>query len=345
MHHWRDPGEVSVTSMGRRPLHLYPPVPGGVADYVDVCVRHSQGSSKLALGKETAKGIALSGHCLLHLSGYGYAKRGAPLWLLDKLEAERSSIETLGVYFHELYAMGPPWRSAFWLSPVQRHIARRIAELSDFWITNREDSARWLCRFAEDKPHAVLPVFSNVGEMAVCSPKRAARIVIFGGAVLRAATYRATGERLFKWARSQGMELHDVGPVLEEPALVDALIRGGAKIHGHLDAEQVSGILSDAAFGVVKYPAAAAAKSGVLAAYCAHGVCPVMITESGAEADGLVPGRHYLAGIPPGIVSEDEAVRVGSAAWAWYRPHGVAAHVAAQQGLITCGRTYGQSGK
>lgn len=323
-----------MTSMADYPLHLYPPVPGGVADYVDVCIRHLPGGTKLALGKENARETALSGHCLLHLSGYGYAKRGAPLWLLRKLEAERGNIKTLGVYFHELYAWGPPWRSAFWLSPVQRHISRRIAELSDFWITNREDSARWLCRFAADKPHAVLPVFSNVGELPAYSSIRTAKIVVFGGAALRAATYRAAGKGLFDWLRLQGLELHDVGPAMAEPELVGALLQAGAKIHGHLESAQVSRLLSDAAFGVVEYPANAAAKSGVLAAYCAHGVCPVLIAESYASSDGLVPGRHYLAGIPTGRIDSNTIADIGGAAWEWYQSHAAGTHVAAQLELF-----------
>ncbi len=316
-------------------VHLYPPALGGVADYVDVCIRNQPGGTKLLFEKRTAKGTPLSGHCLLHLSGYGYAKRGAPLWLLNKLEADRANIKTLGVYFHELYALGPLWSSAFWLSPVQRLIARRIAELSDFWMTNREDSAQWLCRFAADKPHAVLPVFSNVGEMPAYSSKRAPKIVVFGGAALRAATYRAAGEKLFEWVRTQGFELHDIGPVMNEPAITDTLTRAGATVHGRLEVEEASLILSEASFGVVKYPVGAAAKSGVLAAYCAHGVCPILISESYATSDGLVADKHYLAGMPAVRVNEEMAEGIGNAAWEWYQPHGTGAHVTTQQTLLS----------
>lgn len=316
-------------------VHLYPPVPGGVADYVDVCIRHQPGATKLALEKKTANSTPLSGHCLLHLSGYGYAKRGAPLWLLNKLEADRGNIKTLGVYFHELYAFGPPWRSAFWLSPVQRFIARRIAEISDFWMTNREDSAQWLCRFAEGTPHAVLPVFSNVGEMPVYSPKRAPKIVVFGGAALRAATYRAAGEALFKWVRSQGFELHDIGPAMNEPLITGALKQVGAIVHGQLASEEADPILSDASFGVVKYQVEEAAKSGVLAAYCAHGICPVLISDNNATSNGLVANKHYLAGIPLARVNEKMAADIGNAAWEWYLPHGTGAHVTTQQALFS----------
>ena len=74
---------------------------------------------------------------VLQLSGYGFDKRGAPLWLLKEIEGRRRHIKSFGVFFHELYAFGPPWSSSFWLSPVQRHIACRLAVLSDFWMTSR----------------------------------------------------------------------------------------------------------------------------------------------------------------------------------------------------------------
>lgn len=102
---------------------------------------------------------------VLQLRGYGFAKRRAPMWLLSELEKRRKDIKVFVVYLHELYAYGPPWTYSFWLSPVQRHVARRLAELSDFWMANREGSAQWLREFAGDEPHAVLPVLSNVGEL------------------------------------------------------------------------------------------------------------------------------------------------------------------------------------
>lgn len=317
-------------------IHLLVPVlkQGGVYDFA--CrIQEAIGPDSVRLvhiSKENAADwkVGPGDSVVLHLSGYGYAKRGAPLWLLKKLEAERANIKTLGVYFHELYAFGPPWRSAFWLSPVQRHISRRIAELADFWITNREDSAEWLRRFAADKPHAVLPVFSNVGEMATYSPKRLPQIVVFGGAALRAATYRAAGDLLFIWTKAQGLELHDIGPAMDDQTINDSLTQAGAKVHGRLEAEEASTILSKASFGLVRYPVEYVAKSGVFAAYAAHGVCAILISEGYKTSDGLVSGENYLAGLPDELVNEAKAGRVGKAAWEWYQPHRVGSHVSTQ---------------
>src|SRR5262245_419322 len=63
---------------------------------------------------------------LLHFSGYGYQKRGIPLWLVQGLRnwSRRASGISLVTIFHELYATGRPWQSSFWLSPMQISIAR-----------------------------------------------------------------------------------------------------------------------------------------------------------------------------------------------------------------------------
>jgi len=286
--------------MSNRLIHLYPLGRGGVSDYVDVCLAHDPRSDKLPLEKQLGMHTTLTGNCLLHYSGYGYAKRGAPLWLLNKLQTDRPHIKNLGIFFHELYAYGPPWRSSFWLSPAQRHISRRLAEMSDFWITNREASALWLRRFAGDKPQAVLPVFSNVGEMPFYSPGRSPNIIVFGGAVLRQATYRATGESLFSWAHAQGITIHDIGPPIDDPATSASLRRTGVVLHGRLEPAEVSKQLSDALFGILAYPADSVAKSGVFAAYCAHGVCPILLSKRYEPGDGIIAGNHYVAGLPVG---------------------------------------------
>src|ERR1051325_4758398 len=70
---------------------------------------------------------------ILHYVGYGYEKRGCPLWLIRGLESWKRNhrVRRLLVIFHELYASGSPWQSSFWNSPVQRWITARLARLAD----------------------------------------------------------------------------------------------------------------------------------------------------------------------------------------------------------------------
>lgn len=263
---------------------------------------------------------------VLQLSGYGFDKRGAPLWLIREIEGRRKHIKTFGVFFHELYAFGPPWSSAFWLSPVQRHIARRLARMSDFWMTSREGSAQWLRQVAGDKPHAVLPVFSTIGEPDSVATTRLSRMVVFGSAGLRQATYQAAGNRLFEWARQASLEIHDIGAPVTDARLLEALRVNGVVQHGRLDDRAVRTLMQDALFGLLAYPVEYVAKSSVFAAYCAHGICPVLISNRYVQADGLVAGSHYLPGMP-GIDGMGQAKIVGQVAWEWYQPHSVAGHL------------------
>jgi hypothetical protein len=262
---------------------------------------------------------------VLQLSGYGFDKRGAPLWLLRAIEKRRMHIRTLGVFFHELYAFGPPWSSSFWLSPVQRHIARRLAELSDFWMTSREGSAQWLRRFAGDKHHAVLPVFSTIGVPDSLAQARLPKVVVFGSAGLRQATYQAAGDKLFAWTRQASLEIHDIGAPITDTRMAETLRANGVIQHGRLNDREIRRLMQDARFGLLAYPVEYVAKSSVFAAYCAHGMCPLLISSNYAQADGLVAGSHYLPGVPDaGDLSQ--AASIGQAAWRWYQPHDLNIH-------------------
>lgn len=272
---------------------------------------------------------------VLQFSGYGFEKRGAPWWLLQAFESRRGDFKALGIFFHELYAFGPPWTSSFWLSPAQRFVASELAKLSDFWLTNREGSAQWLRRHSGTKPHAVLPVFSNIGEMPSYSPHRAPKVVVFGGATLRHATYRAAGSELFAWARRQGLAIHDIGPTIGDVEMARRLVLEGVIVHGRLPDSEISHLLHDAQFGLVAYPVNYVAKSGVFAAYCAHGVCPVLLSARYAEADGLAPHRHYFPGIPKGGAYPMEVPDAGRMAWDWYQSHPLKHHFLTLSDLLT----------
>jgi len=66
--------------------------------------------------------------------------------LVDGLQRWRTaSINRLLVtMFHEVYATGPPWASSFWLSPLQRNLAARLAQMSDHCLTSRQGYAKLL---------------------------------------------------------------------------------------------------------------------------------------------------------------------------------------------------------
>ena len=99
-------------------------------------------------------------------------------------------------------------------------------------------------------------------------------------------------------------------------------------MHGQLPAVEVSALMSNALFGLVAYPANYVAKSSVFAAYCVHGLCPILLSRTYETVDGLAAGNHYLTW-PPEKFSLQTCSIVKDAAQHWYAPHSIEAHVAA----------------
>jgi hypothetical protein len=181
-------------------------------------------------------------------------------------------------FFHELYATGWPWRRAFWQSARQRRVAERIARASDALMTNREQSARWLesvtGRPAGSVPH--LPVPSNVGEpeSVPAYEDRPPHAVVFGGVGHKRKFLTGHGARRTAQAcRALGItRITDIGaptPIDHRP-----FKEAGVEVvqTGYLPKEEVSALLLDARVGFADYNPDYLEKSGVLAAYSAHGV-------------------------------------------------------------------------
>lgn len=234
---------------------------------------------------------------LVHYSGYGYAKRGAPVWLVRALRVFRARFPQVSVtgMFHELFAFGPPTTSAFWLSPLQRWVTASVSRRCDQIVTNRAESATWLNRqnaFRGLQAH-VMPVVSNLGENAAAAAPsaRTNELVLFG--------YQA---------RSWPGGVEGLRKVLDELKPARVIILGKSTdlpesaLSGHLvektgwlSPEAASEILSRARFGYLAYHPGYLGKSGILAAYLAHGVVPVLAGSDGVLSEGLACGTHLLA--------------------------------------------------
>jgi hypothetical protein len=270
---------------------------------------------------------------LLHLSGYGYEKRGCPLWLNRGLANWKNRTSgKLITFFHELYAFGPPWRSSFWLMPLQRRLAQAVARKSDSLITTNacyaQRLAKWANRNVETVP--VLPICSNVGEpeSAPLLNNRRPRVVVFGGRGTRLRLYRNSKPRLIEACRAlKAEEICDVGPPLDFQ-WHSAEIRWTS--FGVQPAEKVSAALSSALAGFVDCPGSLLPKSTVFAAYCAHGLLPVNLSAAGDPADGLEAGEHYWPARNRGErLSRQIAQRIADQARKWYQEHRIEVHAKA----------------
>jgi hypothetical protein len=264
---------------------------------------------------------------LLHYVGYGYARRGCPTWLIEGLEHWRTSTANswLVIMFHEVYASGPPWTSAFWLSGQQRKLAARLVQLSDRCVTSKQLYARVLHQLGQGKQieSPAIPVFSNVGEPTQVPPvtERAKQLVVFGGCGSRLRVYQNSWLELSQACQQLAVrEILDVGPSIDIPL---PAVNGVPIVKlGQLPAPKISDLLVQALAGFFNYPTDFLAKSGIFASYCAHGVFPVSAQSGFHPVDGIAVYKHFWT---PGSRSKSlnisEIQAIANNAYAWYQTH------------------------
>ena len=174
-------------------LQIVPRAPsdcGGVGDYSEQLARSLQElhgitstfvSAAPVTSSRTADGFAVLSPLrtlsdvldsptalLLHYVNYGYNPRGVPVWLPSVLRRSQSVCDgRLVTVFHELYAVGSWRQSAFWLRPVQMHIAQTVAGLSAISIVSNEIQQAQLEKLAPRANVVLQPVASNFGEPAL----------------------------------------------------------------------------------------------------------------------------------------------------------------------------------
>ena len=262
---------------------------------------------------------------ILHLSGYGYAKRGAPFWLLNGMRKwrRRNPSARLIVVFHELYARGNPWNSSFWMGPLQKYIAREIWGLADWALTTtvlyRDQLALWRPDAADRI--VLMPVFSNVGEpREIPSPgDRAPKAVVFGSAGLEKLLYENYAGEMMEAVRELGIrEIVDIGARLHP--VPTELAGASVTCLGRQSAEEISRRLLECRFGFITYDLTRLGKSTIFAAYAAQGVIPVCFSMPTPICGGLRAGTHLLQ--PPVGAPKPEALSaIQEKLTGWYRAH------------------------
>lgn len=272
---------------------------------------------------------------LLHLSGYGYQKKGVPLWVAEALRRwRRTSAAPLMTVVHELHAKGKIWGSAFWLGWAQILGARRIYRMSDAAITTTSLYAGLLRKWDPDGPPVdLMPCFATIGEpegSVAAATERPARFAMFGRWG-RKVMYDDIAEPLAEFVRANAIEeIVDIGPRGEPPP--PAEVAGvPVRVCGELPREQLIDELVEARFGIVFCGADRVAKSSIFAALCASGVIPLVVSGDEGRRDGLAPGVQYLkldpAAPPPAAPSRDGLDALQAGARSWYEPHSIAATV------------------
>lgn len=279
-------------------------------------------------------------HVILHYANYGYQARGVPFSLRAFARELRGHVRGSWVTtFHELYASGPAWKSAFWLRPLQIKIARDVIELSNSCVVSNTSIEQAIHAHEARKKVYLAPVMSNFGEPALTGFEAvsAKRWVICGGTALVARSLRSFEELQPLIPEAFAPAHLDVVGGHEEISVkttLDRLGRGGSGLACHyypeVSVELASEVLRRSAFGWIDYFGAGKIwpgmilKSGAFAALCAHGIVPILShrEEPIAINGDALPGPYYVT--PGGInFPPPERLReVQQQFYAWYHAHG-----------------------
>jgi hypothetical protein len=278
-------------------------------------------------------------HVILHYVNYGYQARGVPFSLRAFSKQLRRQLRGRWITtFHELYASGPPWKSAFWLRPLQVAIARDIIDTSTSCIVSNAPIEKAIHAYDAHKKVYLAPVMSNFGEPELidfdgASPKRWA---ICGGAALIMRSLR-----LFE-------QLHQLIPDAFAPEHLDVVggheeisinavlerlrrSRPGLACHYYpeVTAELASEVLRRSSFGWIDYFGAGkmwpgmVLKSTAFAAFCAHGAVPILShREEPIEINGdALPGPYYITSEGANFPALEHLRETQQKIYAWYHAH------------------------
>ena len=276
---------------------------------------------------------------ILHYANYGYARRGIPLWLPDKLRQIKRSGRLL-TFFHELYATGSIRQSAFWLRPIQKRIVRTVAGISEVAVVSNNFSRAQLERLAPGVRIVMQPVMSNLGEPRLSSTDLSERNlnhwVICGGTELvqrsvtsfvRVAEGISEGHSPKKLFVLGGRDNPGVRMILAKEE------RFESHYHPNVALEEASRIIAKCSFGWIDYfahsgvPLELILKSSAFAACCAHGVIPVVPDPNGA-IEGF-PGPFFFGRNGQHLPGKTERSEKAAAVYEWYQQNASSQRIAA----------------
>jgi len=281
---------------------------------------------------------------LLHYVNYGFQKRGIPFRLLSILrDLRRVHRGKLVTIFHEFYASGPPWTSAFWLQPLQKGLAKSIAELSDSCIVSSNNFLRELNRMVPKLRIELHPVPSGVGEPPLSQnqivERDPNRWAIFGGTALVERSLRSFRQALSRIPDSVAPKKLFVLGGHENPATRSLLVDLGLETdcRPQIAANEASEILATCSFAWFNYfhrpdvEPSVILKSSAFASVSAHAVIPVFPhggSSISIDADQM-PGPFFIEGQHVNVPGADARVATAIKIYDWYQRHASSEHLVA----------------
>jgi hypothetical protein len=282
-------------------------------------------------------------HTLLHYVNYGFQKRGVPFRLLSILRGLRGHHHgKLVTIFHELYASRPPWSSAFWLQPLQIHLAKSVGRLSDACIVSSDNFLSQLRRMVPSAHVELHPVPSGLGEPSL-SPNQIAdrdphRWAIVGGTDLAERSLRSFCHILAQIPESIAPRKLLVLGGVDNPAtrslLGDLTIESDYRPRiAATDASEVLRTCSFAWFNYFHRPdveTSVILKSSAFAATCAHAVIPVFphLGSVVSLVGDRLPGPFFIKPDRSEIPEAQARAKTATDIYAWYQRHASSEHLA-----------------
>jgi hypothetical protein len=272
---------------------------------------------------------------ILHYANYGYQPRGVPYALRNFAKKLGRQIRGRWVtMFHELYASGPPWQSAFWLRPFQVRIAHDLIEASNYCVVSNPPIEQAIHAYDPGKKIYTIPVMSNFGEPELIDfASSSNRWVICGGTALIARSLRRL-EQLLPAIPTEFVPEHlDVVGGRPDESVIAAIERLKQRFAVHhypeVNVDLASEVLRQASFGWLDYFGEGDVwpgmilKSGAFAALCAHGVIPIVShREEAIAVDGdPLPGPFYLSPNALHFPKPDELPALCLRYHNWYQAH------------------------
>lgn len=263
---------------------------------------------------------------LLHYGPYAYSEIGEPAAFVRVIEELAKEMRVM-VFFHETYASGMPWKRAFWTKRQQRESIGKLLRVSTTAFTSNAKYVQMIQDVNEDSRSLTeIPIFSNIGEPDGLRTleQRSRQVVIFGQIPTRIRLYRDHRRDLENVCRKLGIEtVVDVGSG-QSPHIPKMLAGAPVRSMGWMGERQLSELMADSIAGVVSYWPDVWEKSGIIAAYQAHALVPILVE----LLPRRIPAPPYLpyvlaeriAGLPDegGTVSNASLQQIADASHSYY---------------------------
>lgn len=283
-------------------------------------------------------------HIILHYVNYGYQRRGVPLGLLSTLShLQRNCSGRFLTIFHELYASGPPWTSPFWLRPIQKQIARSVANMSQACVVSSDTMLNELRALAPAVDAFVHPVISNFGEPTLSveqiTNRDPYRWAICGGTALverSLRSLRSVVSRIPENVTPRQLFVLGGNDNLAVRSIIAGLPNIEAVYRPNIAAADASNVLSTCSFAWLDYfhrhdvPTAVLLKSTAFAAACAHGIiCVLPHTGSAIFLEGdRFPGPFFVNATVSRLPTDVDRGEIATACYDWYYNHSSSEHLA-----------------